>query len=228
MSILTKLNDKKDKEYKKFQERICHTKYKILGIKIPILRKYANELLKNYNYHDLLSQIKSNSYEEVMLEGIIIGKCQASYEEKLHLITNFLPKIDNWAVCDIFCSELKFVKDNLANFNIFLKVISQNPKEYYQRFYFVMLLNYYVNSEYITDVLNSTLNVKSNYYYVKMAVSWLLSVCLVHDFPKTINFLNKHKNEIDKWTFNKALQKALESLQISPENKEIIKTMKIK
>ena len=189
MSILTKLNDKKDKEYKKFQERICHTKYKILGIKIPILRKYANELLKNYNYHDLLSQIKSNSYEEVMLEGIIIGKCQASYEEKLHLITNFLPKIDNWCVCDTFCNSLKIVNSNKEKyFDFFTNKIDIN-KAFSVRTSIVILNSYYVEKNYIDKIFKYIDSIKSEHYYVRMSIAWLISTCYVKFRDETLEYL---------------------------------------
>ena len=72
------------------------------------------------------------------------------------------------------------------------------------------------------------LNIKSDFYYTKMAISWCISICLIKYFDKTINYLKINKDKIDKWIYNKALQKGIESYRISQENKEILKKMKIK
>ena len=111
MNIDELLKEYIDLKYKKFHEKICHTNYIILGIKIPILRKIAKYLLKTYNYEEIINNLNNTYYEHVMLEGLIIANAKISYEEKLELIKNYIPKIDNWGICDIFCSELKFIKN---------------------------------------------------------------------------------------------------------------------
>jgi len=216
-----------DENYIKFHKRICQTNYEILGIKIPILRKISKDLLKQYDYKYILRNLNSNYYEHVMLQGLVIANAKVSYEEKLNLITNFLPLIDNWAICDIFIGELKFIKKTKEKFLKYIINILKNKNEYYQRFCIVMLLNYYINDNYIDFVLNKMLDIKSDYYYVKMAVSWCLSICLIKYFDKTIKFLNDNKYLFDKWTYNKALQKGIESLRITKENKKLLKNMKL-
>ncbi len=228
MDIDKILNANIDNNYKLFQQKICCTKYPILGIKIPLLRKIATNLLKKYNYQDILNNLTNNSYEEVMLKGLIIANCSIDYEKKLTLIKNFLPLIDNWAICDIFVGELKFIKNNTAKFLKFLKPLFNSKKEYTLRFAIVSLLNYYINDEYIDLVLNKCLEIKSDYYYVKMAISWTLSISFTKYFAKTLKFMQDHQNEFDKWTYNKALQKAKESLQIDNEKKIILQKAKIK
>ena len=228
LDIQAILNKYIDTDYKKFHEKLCHTNYEILGIKIPILRKIAKDLLKKYDYERIKINLNNNIYEYIMLEGLLIGNLEVCYPNKLILIDNFLPKIDNWAICDIFVSELKFIKNNLDIFWDFLLLKLKNNKTYYQRFVIVMLLNYYINDTYIDKVLNILLNIKNEEYYVKMAISWGISICLIKYFDKTIEFLNTNKYILDKWTYNKALQKGLESYRISKENKEILRNMKLK
>lgn len=227
MNIDDKLYLYIDNNYKKFHEKICQTNYEILGIKIPILRKLAKELLKEYNYIDILNNLNNNYYEHIMLKGLVIANVKISYEEKLKLINEFLPLIDNWGICDIFCAELKFIKKNYKAFLDYLLNLNKTS-EYYQRFYIVVLLDYYINDEYIDFVLYEMLNIKSDFYYTKMAISWCISICLIKYFDKTINYLKINKDKIDKWIYNKALQKGIESYRISQENKEILKKMKIK
>ena len=228
MNTLNLLNPYIDQKYKTFQEKICQTNYEILGVKIPILRNIAKKLLKEYDYSYLLNNIDNKYFEDVMLKAIIIGNAKVSYEEKLNLITNFLPLIDNWAVCDILVGELKFIKGNEDKFLDFINPLFASTYEYPLRFAFVILLNYYINDKYIDMVLDKCLNVKSDYYYVKMAISWTLSIALVKYFAKTLKFMQENKDEFDKWTYNKALQKARESFRIDEDKKSILQKVKIK
>ena len=226
MDIVNTLKINRNLNYQKFQSKICNTNYEILGVKVPILRKIASNLLKEYEYQEILNNLSDDYFETVLLQGLIIGKCHTTYEEKINLINYFLPKIDNWAICDIFCSELKFIKNNEEKFLKYLWSIKNNSQEYYQRFIIVILLNYYINDTYLEIVLNYLLSVKSSYYYVKMAISWCYSIALVKYFDKTLEFLSKNKENIDKWTFNKAMQKGIESFRISEINKNKLKNLK--
>ncbi|MBE6156279.1 MAG: DNA alkylation repair protein [Firmicutes bacterium] len=228
MNISGSLNKYINLEYKKFHEKICQTNYEILGIKIPILRKIVKELLKKYSYQEILNNLNNDYYEHVMMQSLVIANCNVDYKERLKLIDKFLPKIDNWAICDIFCSELKFTKKHKKEFLNYITPYFQNQNEYYQRFAIVIVLDYYINDDYINFILNKILEIKSDYYYVKMAISWCLSICLVKHFDVTKVFFNANKYKFDKWTYNKALQKARESLRISKEKKKILQKMKIK
>lgn len=228
MNIEKILNNYVDLNYKKFHEKICTTKYEIIGIKIPILRKIAKELLINYDYQEILHNLNDIYYEHIMLQGLVIANAKISNEDKTKLINNFLPKIDNWAICDIFCGELKFIKKYQKEFLNFILPYLNDNKEYYKRFGIVILLDYYINDEYIDLVLSKILEIKSDYYYVNMAISWCLSICLIKYFDKTKNYLIKNQNKLDKWVYNKTIQKAKESYRISKENKEILHNMKIK
>lgn len=227
MNILETLNNLKDEKYKEFHQKICTTKYEIMGVKIPILRKLASDLLKTDKFENISKNLDNKYYECIMLEGILIGKVKKSLEEKIELINIFLPKIDNWAICDIFCSELKIIKNNQKETISYIENLLKSKEEYYLRVGIVLLLDYYINDEYIDYVLETMLKIKSDYYYVKMAISWTLSICLVKYFDKTLEFLKDNKYNFDKWTYNKALQKARESFRITNENKKILKNQKI-
>lgn len=217
-----------DIRYKEFHKKICQTRYEILGIKIPILRKVAKDLLKKHSYQEILNTLNDRYYEHIMLEGLIIANAKIEYDTRINLITNFLAKIDNWAICDIFCGDLKFIKNYKEDFLKYTLPLLNDIREFYKRFAIVILLIYYINDHYIDLVLEKMLDIKSDYYYVKMATSWCLSICLIKYFDKTIKFMKENKDKIDIWTYNKALQKGKESFRISKENKEILEKMKRK
>lgn len=227
MNLNSILNEYIDTKYNAFNKKIVKTKYTMLGIKIPILKKIAKDLLKRYNYQDILNNLDNSIYEHILLECFIISYINIDYKERLKLIDKFILKIDNWAICDTFCSSLKFVNKNKEGFLKYIEKYLKSKKEYYLRFGIVILLDYYINDEYIDYVLNKILYIKSDYYYVKMAISWTISICLVKYFNKTIEYLNNNKEILDKWTYNKGIQKALESYRISDENKKALKSMKL-
>ena len=228
MLIKDILNKYVDNNYKLFQEKIVSSNYPILGIKIPLLRKIVKDLLKNYDYQDILNNLSNNSFEEIIMEGLVIASIKIDYNERINLINNYLPKIDNWATCDVFCGSLKFVKENKKEFYEYLnEIINNYTQEYYLRFAIVMFLNYYLDADYRNDVLKKIITIKSDYYYVKMATAWCISLCLIKDFDYTLNFLKKNQSKMDIWTYNKALQKGMESLKLDKKKKNILKEAKI-
>ena len=101
-----------DKKYREFHSSLCPGTDNMIGIKVPILRNYAKELLKQYEFKDLIENIDEEYYEEILLQGILISLAKEDFDTIIKEIENFVPKIDNWAVCDIFCAGLKITKKN--------------------------------------------------------------------------------------------------------------------
>ncbi len=222
--IKEELKSLQDKKYKEFHSKLCPGTNNIIGIRIPVLRKYAKTLLKENDFKLLINNIDDEYYEEIMLQGMLIGLAKSDFNEIKPYIENFIPKIDNWAICDTFCAGLKIAKKYKKEmWNLINKYIVVN-KEFYIRFAVVMILDYYIEEEYIEADLEIFNNIKSDKYYVQMAVAWAISICFIKYYDKTIEYM-KTAN-LDKFTYNKAIQKAIESYRITKEQKEILKKMK--
>ncbi len=214
-----------DKKYKEFHSSLCPGTDNIIGVRIPVLRTYAKKLSKQENIKEYISFNKTVYYEEVMLQGMLIGLLKnTDTKEMLSIIKDFVPKIDNWAVCDIFCSGLKTVNKNKETFWTFIQKYLKSKKEFELRFATVMMLDYFTDEKYIDDVLTILDNIKHDGYYVKMAVAWTISAAFVKFPDKTMNYLKK--NNLDDWTYNKSLQKICESLRVSDKTKKEIRKMK--
>lgn len=213
-----------DKKYQEFHSGLCPNTNNIIGIRIPVLRKYAKELIKQYEIEILLKNIGNKYYEEIMLQGMLIGLAKKEINEILKYIKEFVPKIDNWAVCDTFCTGLKITYKYKERIWDFIQPYFKSDKEFEIRFGIVMLLAYYIDEEYIEQDLKILNNLRHEGYYVKMAVAWAISVCLVKFYDKTIKFLTQ--NSLDDFTYNKSIQKAIESYRITNEQKEILRSMK--
>lgn len=221
--IREKIFELADEKYKEFHSGLCPNTNNIVGVRVPVLRNYAKELAKG-DFRDYLTNAKDEYYEEVMLQGMVIGLAKMELEERLDYIKRFVPKIDNWAICDVFCAGLKFVNKNKEEVWKFLKQYLKSNKEFEIRFGVVMLLDFYIIEDYIDRVIKILNEIKHEEYYVKMAVAWAISVCYIKFPSETMKLLQE--NELDDFTYNKALQKIIESYRVSEEDKEVIRTMK--
>lgn len=223
--IQKSLFENQDIKYKQFQSSLCPGVDNIIGVRVPVLRKIAKILIKQYGSEILLENIGSKYYEEAMLQGLIIGYSKFNIDELQHNLEKFIPKIDNWATCDITCSTIKLKENELQPMWQFLQKYAYSENEFEARFVIVMWLDNFLNDTYICDILNCLSNIKNDAYYVKMAIAWLLSVAFVKQRNATLHFL-KNTDCLDDFTYNKTLQKIIESFRVSEQDKELIRNMK--
>ncbi len=221
--ILKKLLKVSDKKYQKFSSALCPGTQNIIGVKIPLVRKIAKEIFKE-NKSEVYLALKPEYFEEIMIQAILIGYLKNDIAGILREVKMFLPKIDNWAVCDIFCGSLKITKNYRKEIWNFIKKYSKSKKEFELRFVIVMMLCYFLTDDYIYDVLKEIDKIKNDGYYVKMAAAWAISAAFIKYPDITLQYLKN--NSLDTFTFNKSLQKITESYRVAPENKKIIKRMR--
>ena len=218
-----KLFELSDDKFKTFHSRLCPNTDNIIGVRLPLLRQLAKEIAKG-DWRNFLSNSKEEYYEEILINGLVIAYAKCDVEERLNYIESFVPKIDNWAICDSFCNTLKFVNKNKEIMLEFIQPYLRSYNEFEIRFAVVIILNYYITEDYINLVLKTLDNIKHDGYYVKMAVAWAISMCFVKFEEKTMAYLKD--NSLDDFTYNKSLQKICESLRIDKNTKELIKSMK--
>ncbi|PIC85224.1 DNA alkylation repair protein [Sporosarcina sp. P20a] len=223
-TIRKQLVERIDPGYQKFSSALIPNVDNILGVRMPELRQLAKEIAKG-DWRAYLQTANDEYFEEVMLQGLVIGYVKADLEELLTYVAEFVSKIDNWSVCDSFCSGLKMTKKNKERVWPFLQSYLVSEKEYELRFGIVMLLIYYSEPDYIDRVIGLLDRVQHEGYYVKMAVAWALSICFVKLPDKTMNYL-AGENSLDLFTYNKALQKITESTRVEQDMKKLIRSMK--
>ena len=222
-STQKKLIELADSNYKKFMSSLVPKCKNILGIRMPVLRKIAKDIYKS-DWQEYTSS--STQYmEETLLQAIIIGK-NAQTPNDFEQIKQFIPKISNWAICDTFCNDLKFVKNYQKETLTFIQPYINSKEEFEVRFALVILLNYFIEKKYLPTIFNILNNFKHNAYYAQMSAAWLVSICFIKFPKKTFSYLQK--STLNKTTFNMAIQKILESHQVDKSYHPILKTMKIK
>lgn len=217
-----------DENYKKFNEKFCpDTNKELLGIRIPELRKLAKKIVKQDDWDLWLKSSSDKYFEEVILQGLVIAYSPLDFKEKLPLIKNFVPKIDSWAISDTFVPTLNLKDSDLNLAFEFIKPYFTSKNEFDVRFAVIVLLYYFIIDEYIEDVINILDKINHEGYYVKMAVAWCLAEIGIKYNEKLMNYLIE-KNSLDDFTYNKTLQKMIESYRITNEQKDILRKMKRK
>lgn len=209
-------------KYREFSKKLLPGVDRVLGVRLPALRKLAQALVKR-DWEDYL-QVRAEYFEETMLQGMIIGYAQVGSARKLELIREFLPRIDNWSVCDSFCSGLKFTKGCRLEVWRFLTPYFSDEAEYKVRFALVMSLQYYVDEKYLETVFAALRQVRHEGYYAKMAAAWAVSICFVKFPAQTMRFLNE--GGLEAFIYQKSLQKITESYKVDAKTKAIIRRMK--
>ena len=222
--IKKRLFELADMKYKEFHGGLCPGTDNIIGVRIPVLRNYAKELAKKYEISKLLENIDDKYYEEIMLQGMLIGLMKVDFKILKFYLREFIPKIYNWAICDVFCAGLKITKKYKSEMWEFIQKYLKSDKEFEIRFGIVMILDYYIEEDYIDKIFNIFDMVNSKEYYVQMAIAWAISVSFVKFYDETLKYLENAK--LDRFTYNKAIQKAIESYRITDEQKGFLRKMK--
>ncbi len=221
--IRAELEKRADEKYRKFSAGLLPGVNSILGVRLPELRKMAKQLARS-DWRENLRQLSDDTFEEIMLQGIMIGCVSCPAEERLELIREFVPKIDNWSVCDSFCTGLKFVKSEKERVFSFLQPFFVSEKEFEQRFAAVILLDYYIDEIWLSRTVKALEQINAKQYYAKMAVAWAMAECYLH-FPDEVMPVLR-QNRLDPEVRQKTLQKIIESRTISQDTREEIRAMK--
>ncbi|MBQ7771080.1 MAG: DNA alkylation repair protein [Clostridia bacterium] len=208
-----------EEKYAAFHRGLTPTKYKILGIRVPILRKLAQ---KYKNCVDELFAFPNEYYETVFIKLTVVSFLP--YAEFIKRIDACVALMDNWAHCDSF--KGKYIRQNRNAFLPILENLFFHGGEFFERYVLVTLLFEYVEEEYLPLIESYIRRADVEKYYVHMAVAWLTAEILIKFYNQGVLLLQK--GLLDRKTHNKAIQKAIESYRLTEEQKEHLCSMKIK
>lgn len=192
-----------------------------IGVRVPEVRKLAKRLVKDPEAANFLADLPHKYYDENMLHGLLVSEIK-DYDTCVSAVDKFLPYIDNWAVCDIMSPKV-FKKNKTALLSK-IKEWSASEKTYTCRFGIEMLMSHYLDADFKTEYLDIPGSVHSDEYYVQMMCAWFFATALAKQWNETVKYIEE--NRLDTWIHNKTIQKARESLRITPEQKEYLKTLK--
>ena len=221
MNITEELFRLQDLSYRDFHAKLMPNvaKDKIIGVRIPILRKYAKSIAENAE--DFFQTLPHTYYEENNLHGFLISEIK-DYRECVEQLQRFLPYVDNWATCDGI--RPKCFQHHRKELLTEIKKWLQSNHPYTVRFAIEMLMVHYLEEEFHPKYLQMVADVSSEEYYVKMMIAWYFATALAKQWDYTVPYLEN--NSLSVWVHNKTIQKAVESYRITSKQKEHLRSLK--
>lgn len=221
-------------DYAKFSGSLLGREAVMLGVRLPRIRELAKKVAGTDGREYLEKTLPDTDgreagiqyMEELMLYGMVIGCMREKLEILFPYIRRYVARIDNWSLCDSFCAGLKQTKKEPEKMWEFLQSYLCSDKEFDLRFGVVMLMDFYVTPDYIDELLRIYDGIHHEGYYVKMAVAWALSVCLVKQWEKSFSYMESPENHLDEFTYTKTVQKCRESFRLTEEQKELLRELK--
>lgn len=222
--ILCDLKGFADEKYRVFQQKLMPNIAieRILGVRTPVLRKYAKTLSEEER-ECFLAALPHEYTDENNLHGFLIEGIK-DFDRCVKEIDRFLPYVDNWATCDLMSP--KIFKKHKEELLIHIKRWLKSSRVYTVRFGIEMLMSHYLDEDFKVCYLDWVAAIKSDEYYVKMMVAWYFATALAKQYDATIPYIEQKKLAV--WTHNKAIQKSVESYRITDEQKEYLKGLKVK
>ena len=214
-----------DLKYRDFQSKLLPKteKEKIIGVRTPILRKFAKEFAQTKEAQNFLQELPHQYYEENNLHLMIVTQI-CDYEKCLKEVIQFLPYIDNWATCDLPLP--KCFEKHKAELIVDVKKWIASNDTYTIRYGIGVLLRLYLDEEFKDEYPKLVSAVISDEYYVNMMIAWYFATALAKQQKYAIKFIED--KTLDDWTHNKAIQKAIESRRITEEEKAYLRSLKVK
>lgn len=212
-----------DLKYRDFHSRLLPgiDKETIIGIRTPILRKFAMEFRKTEESRQFLKELPHQYYEENNLHMMLIS-AERDYEICLEQVKAFLPYIDNWATCDLPLPKCYVKHKEELIFEIEQWMAS--GKTYTIRYGIGVLMRLYLDEDFRPEYLEWVISVRSEEYYVNMMIAWYLATALAKQWDATIPYLEEKR--LSEWVHKKTIQKAIESYRITPEQKVYLRSLR--
>ena len=214
-----------DGGYKDFQCKLMPTvpPDTVIGVRTPLLRSYGNKIKKEERAVQFLGELPHKYYEENNLHAFLICELR-DFDACIAQLDLFLPYVDNWATCDMMRPKsFKGAEDKLIPH---IESWLRSDHLYTVRFAVEMLMTFYLDRHFDPKYPKRIAEIKSDEYYLNMMLAWYFATALAKQWDHIIGYLEQARLSV--WVHNKAIQKAIESYRITDEQKEYLRTLKIK
>ena len=193
----------------------------IIGVRVPLIRTFAKEIKNTETAEQFLSDLPHRYLEENHLHAFLLAQMR-DYSACIAALDQFLPYIDNWAVCDslrpsAFKTHHTELRQDIARW-------LADPHPYTVRFAIEMLLVHFLDAEFSPDDLDAVADIDRPEYYVQMMAAWYFATALSKQYDAALPYLEQQK--LPAWVHQKTIQKAVESYRISDAQKAYLKTLR--
>ena len=223
--IVTELFKMRDVDYAQFQGKLIPTvsSDRVIGVRTPALRAFAKDLYKDPDIDEFLCATPHQYFDEDQLHAFVIS-LEKDFDKCIALVEEFLPFIDNWATCDQLSP--KCFKKEQKKLLSYIKVWIKSNHTYTVRFAIGMLMQHYLDDGFKTEYADMVAEVRSDEYYINMMIAWYFATALAKQYESIVPYIEERRLAV--WVHNKAIQKSVESYRITAEQKEYLRTLKIK
>ena len=214
----------RDEAYAQFQRKLLPTLEgeKIIGVRTPLLRAMAKEMLEGGEAEGFMQHLPHDTFEENQLHAFLISECR-DFDKVIRHLQAFLPYVDNWATCDQL--RPKAFKKEKERLLLYIWEWMHAQQAYTIRFGMEMLMCHYMEEAFDDQHLAWVADVKHEDYYVRMMVAWYFATALTRQYDAALPYMKEKR--LERWTHNKAIQKAIESRCILDERKAYLRKLKI-
>lgn len=225
MTVREKLMQMQDLEYADFQRKLLPTvdAETVIGVRTPQLRKLAKGLKGSEEAEAFIKELPHEFFDENQLHAFLIAE-EKDFEKCIRQVERFLPFVDNWATCDQLSP--KIFRKHRSELLGYIRVWLESEHVYTVRFAVGMLMEHFLDEDFAPGYPEMVAAVRSDEYYINMMIAWYFATALAKQWDAVLPYIEDRR--LDVWTHNKAIQKSVESRRITKEQKEYLKTLKIK
>lgn len=214
-----------DEKYRDFQAKLIPTVTpdSVIGVRTPALKKMAKQHAKRDDVEAFLSDTPHKYFDENQLHAFILSEIK-DFNRCIELVDAFLPFVDNWATCDQMSPKIfKKHKEELLSY---IDKWLGSSETYTVRFAIGMLMEHFLDADFDVSYPEKVAVIRSEEYYINMMKAWYFATALAKQYDAALPFIEEQR--LDKWSHNKAIQKSVESYRITPDQKEYLRSLKIK
>lgn len=225
-TIIERFWELQDDAYGEFQKKLLPTVKPdtIIGVRTPALRSMAKELVRCGDPREVqafLNRLPHTYFEENQLHAFLISE-EKNFDSCMEKLEQFLPFVDNWATCDQMSP--KILKKHRSELLESIRKWMGSDQTYTVRFAIGMLMQHFLEEDFSLEYPDLVAGIRSEEYYVNMMIAWYFATALAKQYDAVLPYLQNHR--LDVWTHNKAIQKAMESYRITPEQKKFLRGLK--
>jgi 3-methyladenine DNA glycosylase AlkD len=223
--IREKLYDHQDLKYRDFQVKLIPgmEPEKMIGVRTPDLRKIAKQMAKRKDIGEFLENLPHEFFDENQVHAFVVSEFK-DYGRCVQEVERFLPFVDNWATSDQMSP--KVFKKHKPELLDSIKKWIRSEHTYTVRFAVGMLMQHYLDEDFDSAYPEMVAAVQSEEYYIRMMIAWYFATALAKQYEAVLPYIEERR--LEPWTHNKTIQKAVESYRITPEQKEYLKSLKVR
>ena len=196
----------------------------MLGVRTPDLRRIAREVRDMPETRAWLNELPHQRFESMQVHAFVVSSLK-DYEECVRRIDQFLPHVDNWATCDQLLPKVLAKRPKATRDHALRWMASQHT--YTCRFGIGVLMRHFLRTNFSPELMDAVVAIdRDDDYYVNMMRAWYVAEALVWRPAEATEVMERRL--LDRWTHNKAIQKAIESRRVDHELKQLLRELKIK